>query len=275
MYFDKRPVQGADKRAWLRNWNFFHYFRDYFPVTFVKTVDLPADRTYVFGYHPNGIIGIGAFCNFATNATGFEEMFPGIDLRLMTLAVNFKTPFYREYLLSLGVSDVSKNSCDYILQKGPGNSIMIVIGGAAEALDSRPGSFELTLANRKGFVKVALTNGSSLVPVISFGETDLYDQVPNPRGSKLRKFQTVLQKKLGFSFPLIHGRGIFNYDFGLLPHRRPIITVVGPPIDVPKVENPSEELINEYHQKYIAELTKLFEDYKEEYAHSTATLKIQ
>jgi len=48
----------------------------------------------------------------------------------------------------------------------------------------------------------------------------------NNKTSKLRNLQDLLQKKLGFSLPLFQGRGIFNYDFGLLPHRRPITTVV-------------------------------------------------
>jgi len=250
----------------------FSYFRDYFPISLNKTVELSPEKTYVFGYHPHGIIGIGALCNFATEATGFEEKFPGINLRLMTLGVNFRTPFYREYLLSLGVCDVSKSSCDYILQQGPGNSIMIVVGGAAEALDARPGAFDLTLKNRKGFVKVALTNGACLVPVISFGETDLYDQVDNPRGSRLRDIQTKLQKVLGVSFPLIRGRGIFQYDWGLLPHRKHVYTVVGTPIECPKVADPEEKVVDEFHEKYMADLTKLFNEYKDAYGQSNATL---
>jgi hypothetical protein len=44
--------------------------------------------------------------------------------------------------------------------------------------------------------------------------------------SKLRNFQDSMQKKLGFSLPLFQGRGIWNYDFGMLPHRQPITTVV-------------------------------------------------
>jgi len=31
---------------------------------------------------------------------------------------------------------------------------------------------------------------------------------------------------LGFTMPLVKGRGIFNYDFGLLPFREPVFTVV-------------------------------------------------
>lgn len=30
---------------------------------------------------------------------------------------------------------------------------------------------------------------------------------------------------MGFSFPLFHGRGVFQYSFGFVPYRRPITTV--------------------------------------------------
>jgi 2-acylglycerol O-acyltransferase 2 len=66
----------------------------YFPIRLHKTVDLPADKSYIFGYHPHGIISLGAFCNFSTDATDFSGLFPGINLRLLTLTPNFRIPFY-------------------------------------------------------------------------------------------------------------------------------------------------------------------------------------
>ena len=66
---------------------------------------------------------------------------------------------------------------------------------------------------------------ASLVPVFSFGENELYDQVSNPPGSALRQWQTKVKELMGFAPPLFCGRGVFQYTFGLLPHRRPIYTV--------------------------------------------------
>lgn len=63
------------------------------------------------------------------------------------------------------------------------------------------------------------------MPVFSFGENDLYDQVSNPPGSPLRQWQTKMKDLMGFAPPLFRGRGVFQYTFGLLPHRRPIHTV--------------------------------------------------
>jgi len=128
--------------------------------------------------------------------------------------------------------------------------MMIVIGGAAEALNARPHTHDLTLNNRKGFVKIALENGlvsllaffssfycsilplnrAALVPVYSFGENDVFDQLlPNKQGTSIRHIQERLKRKLGFSMPLFVGRGIFQYDFGFLPKRRQMVSVGWPP----------------------------------------------
>jgi 1-acyl-sn-glycerol-3-phosphate acyltransferase len=58
----------------------------------------------------------------------------------------------------------------------------IFIGFLNYSNQAHPGNYSLTLQKRKGFVKVALQTGASLVPVIAFGENDLFDSVPNPPG---------------------------------------------------------------------------------------------
>ena len=67
---------------------------------------------------------------------------------------------------------------------------------------------------------------ASLVPVYSFGEIDMYVQADNSSGTLLRRIQDKLSKLIGFAPVIGHGRGIFNYTFGLLPFRRPV-NVVG------------------------------------------------
>ena len=37
-----------------------------------------------------------------------------------------------------------------------------------------PGTFNVVLGRRKGFVRLALQTGASLVPVVSFGENDMF-----------------------------------------------------------------------------------------------------
>lgn len=60
------------------------------------------------------------------------------------------------------------------------------------------------------------------MPVFAFGENDLFDQVENPHGSFLRSVQNKVKEFMGFSTPLFHGRGMFQYNIGVLPYRKPI-----------------------------------------------------
>lgn len=123
------------------------------------------------------------------------------------------------------------------------------------------------LAKRKGFVKIALQHGASMVPVFGFGENELFDQVQNPQGSMLRKVQNRLQKTMGFSLPLFHGRGVFQYDYGIMPKRQPIDVVFGKPIKCPQVNRAdiTSEILDKYHTMYCEELRALFDAEKSKY----------
>ncbi len=66
---------------------------------------------------------------------------------------------------------------------------------------------------------------ASLVPVFSFGETEIFEQLPNPKGSMTRTIQDKLQEWFQIAPVVFHGRGIFQYTFGWLPRRRAITTV--------------------------------------------------
>jgi len=261
VYDQRAPSTGTRMNLWVRRLPYWKYFRDYFPAELVKTADLDPNKSYIFGAHPHGIIGLSLWANFSNEYSGFRELYPGVDVRLGTLTTNFQIPLVREYNLAIGLADVSKPTIMSLLKKHI--SIIIVVGGAAESLNARPGNTELVLQGRKGFVKLALQTGSSLVPIYSFGENELYDQLPNPEGSAVRKFQEWTKSHLGWTLPIINGRGVWNYSYGLLPRRHHIMTVIGSPIDCPKIEEPSEEQVNEYHTKYIQSLSQLYEDFKE------------
>ncbi|XP_077011379.1 2-acylglycerol O-acyltransferase 1 isoform X2 [Tamandua tetradactyla] len=267
LYFDwSTPEQGGRRYNWVRSWTVWKYFKDYFPIHLIKTCDLDPRHNYVFGFHPHGILVVGAFGNFCTNYSNFKKLFPGFTEYLHVLPVWFRCPLFREYLMSTGAVSVSKKSVSHVLSKeGGGNISVIVLGGAEESLDANPGNFTLFIRERKGFVKLALTHGAHLVPLYSFGENELFKQVHNPEGSWLRTAQKKLQKIVGFTLPLFHARGIFQYNFGLMPYRKCINTVVGCPIPVDKTLHPTPEQIDELHQTYLKELRKLFEEHKGKY----------
>lgn len=157
----------------------------------------------------------------------FYKYFPKHKPSACTLAQHFNMPFFRELVLSMGGVSASAASVDHLLKEPRGgNAVCLVVGGAAESYYCRPGEYKTLLNKRKGFVKLALKNGAPLVPTISFGETDLYDQVSNPEGSWLRSVQEVVRGYIGMAPAIPIGRGFFQYSFGLVPRRKPI-TILG------------------------------------------------
>ncbi|XP_005070502.2 2-acylglycerol O-acyltransferase 1 [Mesocricetus auratus] len=270
-YFDwQTPEQGGRSVNWVKNLTVWRHFKDYFPIHLIKTQELDPGHNYIFGFHPHGIFVPGAFGNFCVNYSDFKKLFPGFTVYLHVVSCWFRCPLFREYVMSLGTVSVSKKSISHVLSKdGGGNISVIVLGGSKESLEAHPGIYNLCIRHRKGFVKIALTNGASLVPVFSFGENELYNQVSNPEGSWLRTAQNRLLELTGLALPLIYARGI-------MPYRKPIYTVVGRPIPVQRTPHPTPEQTEQLHQTYVEELRKLFDEHKGKYGipeHQTLVFK--
>ncbi|XP_072825277.1 2-acylglycerol O-acyltransferase 2-like isoform X1 [Vicugna pacos] len=266
-YLDRdKPWQGGRRIEALRRWVVWKYMKHYFPISLVKTAELDPSQNYLAGFHPHGVLSIGSFTNLCTDSTGFTSLFPSIYPHLTTMNMFFRVPFFRDTIMTVGLISSDKESCSHILSRnGGGNLLGITVGGTKETLNARPGSSRLVLRNRKGFIRLALMHGASLVPIFSFGDNDLFDQYENSSGFWWQWFNDKLYKMTGINIPLFHGRGVFQYSFGLLPYRRPITTVVGTPIEVQKTPHPSQEEVDRLHQRYLQELSDLFEAHKLKY----------
>ena len=76
----------------------------------------------------------------------------------------------------------------------------------------------------------------------------------------------MVKRILGFTIPLFHARGVFNYDVGLLPYRQPVNVVVGRPILIEQKSKPDDEYISKIHEQYMGELQRLWEENKDRFA---------
>uniref|UniRef100_A0A8C3MJU2 Acyltransferase n=1 Tax=Geospiza parvula TaxID=87175 RepID=A0A8C3MJU2_GEOPR len=251
------PRRGGRPCAWVRAWPVWNHFRDYFPISLIRTVPLDPGRNYVFGFHPHGVLASGAFGNFCTEATGFGRLFPGLRPRLLTLPCWFRLPLFRDYAMAGGLCPVSRRCLDAVLARRS-QALLIVVGGAAEALEGTPGRHRVTLRQRRGFVRLALRHGAPLVPVYVFGEQDAFRAPALAEGSLLRRLQRGLKRILGFAPCIFWGRGGLPF----LPFRVPLTVVVGTPLEVPRVPRPSPELVAHYHELYVQRLQELFERHK-------------
>ena len=235
--------------------------------------------------------------NIALNTEGcnFESTFPGVSRRSsVTLNATFLTPIFREWLLLLGFCSANKQTMKHRLNDG--ESLILVPGGAAEALHAHTGIMKLYIKNRKGFVKLAIETDSKLIPVIGFGENDIFHTLyahnssrddddnnnndncygrssstspmsKTGRGlshvkSMIWELQQQFLKVMSFSLPILTN---------LIPNRVPVNVVVGAPVIF---KNSSLNNIDQCHEEYLAALTKLYDQHKSKYGYDHVELEI-
>ncbi|XP_017888680.1 2-acylglycerol O-acyltransferase 2-like [Ceratina calcarata] len=284
MYYDCNARNTGSSMRWVRlfrNCTWMRYLSNYFPVKVVKTTDMDPSRNYLFVSFPHGILCFGILAAVhSSNHTGQNKLFSSLEIRLVSLDLHFKMPFFREVVSLMGFIGSDAESISYQLSTKPeqgytGKVTILVPGGAAESLECRPNTYRIIVKRRKGFVRLALMHGTPLVPVFSFGETNTYDQVYGPEGSLFRRVQDYIRSLISLAPVVLKGRGFFQYNFGILPRRTPITVVVGSPIELPKIEEPTKEQINEYHEKFIKELVNLFETNKHKYIENADSVKLE
>ncbi|PAV87668.1 hypothetical protein WR25_15430 [Diploscapter pachys] len=147
------------------------------------------------------------------------------------MSQHFYFPLRREIFMLTGGVDSSAESLEYLLANpGKNRAVVIAVGGTTEILDSQPDCYDLNILSRRGFCKYALKHGADLVPMYNFGENALFEQFPNPKGSLVRIFQLKIKSIFGFVIPMFKCRHAFDLSLGIMPHRRPVTSVVGEPI---------------------------------------------
>ena len=302
LFLDSSATSGARNLRSLRTARWWHYYADFFPITLVKTHELDPSQRYVFGYHPHGIISVGAISAFGTEGArtldvsgrwdsghrastkqrGFSTLFRGLRPNLVTLPINFRLPCLRELFLSLGAVNSSVRTFRSVLSRGAGTVLVVVVGGAEESMHVVEGGMQLVLERRKGFVREAISAGACLVPVLAYGENDLYrihgELAPDSPFAKLTGF---VRKYLGFAIPRFSGRTMLFKSGGLMPLRTPVTVVVGKPLPPPPRPDPSEpfvpvfdkadktrplnedaRVLDAHHKQYVALLKDLYQTTK-------------
>lgn len=217
---------------------------EYFSFTVMqKGKGVSPDRHYIFVEFPHGVFPLG----FMLSATIVQKVLTGLRVEGAIASVLFRIPVLAQLCHWFGSRPATTGNIHKLLDQG---SAGLMAGGIAEIFLSSREHEKVYLKKRKGFVKIALQRGAPLVPIYYFGNTQLLDFAGGPAMQKV-------SRSLRMSLLLFYGRWYLP-----VPYQVPITMVIGEPMEVEQVDNPTDEQINQLHERFVAELHKLFDEYK-------------
>lgn len=220
----------------------------------------------LFAVHPHGTLTHGWTWNLVWNfdlheRTGRIGFLIDTNLRLMSPVFRILVDFFeneKRYALPATKYQIMK-----AMERG--DSLGLLPGGFQEACLTRFGKDRVYIKKRQGFIKYCLQHGYRVTPVYTFGESDTYYTFAPLLG---------LRMWLGsFNIPAVLAFG--RWFFPLLPFKESrLLTFVGPPLELPKIEAPSAEDVAKWHGKYVEALQGVFDKHKAEAGRPDAVLEI-
>jgi hypothetical protein len=205
----------------------------------------------IYMFHPHGLFSMTHYFHVGSRLTGWEVR----DMKGTAIHWLWWLPFGKELLDHFHFVPSHYSSMKKVLEGG--ESLSVTLGGVREILYSEPGKMKLNIANRKGIFKMALETGTPLVPVLVYGENELYDTYHTP-------WLDWLQEKLipyALFIPIPTLQSCLNWlSLASTPLKNPVRTCIGEVIPVEKKESVSEGDVRELRDLYLTKLRKLYSE---------------
>jgi hypothetical protein len=225
----------------LRAWDYFKSFD-------VHVEEELKNHHSLFAFHPHGIMGFGCAMAPSRNEVLYDSIFCG-SRALINL------PISGIFARLMGVCGVDNKSFKELMKKG--KNIIFVPGGFECATLTNYDKDRTFIKIRKGFIKYALEFGYSIYPCYTFNENKVYFTI-----NIFEKFRLLLNK-IKLPGTIFYSKYLFfpNSDIDLF-------TVIGKPVHLPLIVNPTPEEVDNYHKIYIDALLEVYNRYKTKYGAS-------
>eukprot|EP01038_Epipyxis_sp_PR26KG_P009544 gene9544-12855_t len=202
----------------------------------------------IFALEPHDVLPLSIFA-FNDDACGVK----GHKCLGCLTSAAFSVPIMRHVYTWMRAVSIDKKNVTKLLTQG--YSPVICPGGMQEVfyMENKK-EVVLYLSKRAGFIKLALIHGVAIIPCFTFGLRNSFTAwVPKSQ------FLLRIAKKIGFlPMPFF---GVWGSPLG--PSKPCDYTnVIGKPITVNKISNPTDADIKKYQDIYISETLRLFEEYK-------------
>ena len=146
-------------------------------------------------------------------------------------------------------------------------SFGLLPGGFYEVSFFEHGKEFVFLRKKKGFIKYALRYGYQVVPCYTFGESRTFSNLVATLSVKFKTVRRITEWMADHSLPAAFFYGQYPWFNALLPYSRGvgIHSVHGPAIPMPKIEEPTKDDIDKYHDIYCKALRALFDRNKKRF----------
>eukprot|EP00871_Galdieria_phlegrea_P004389 jgi/Galph1/4951/GphlegSOOS_G3631.1 len=240
---------------WFLHSGFWKLLFEYFPLTVYQRVDYdsPPSKTLLVSCQPHGVMAVSRklLYGYIWETLSFKQEGQLIMRRALAARPLFYIPLCRELTLWSGGIDASRDSALYSFQTG--KSILVFPGGNREIFLTRKDEICTHIQKRKGFIKLALETGSSIVPVLAIGEEELFEL--------FRMVPETIQERFLHNFRLPVGIAIGHFGT-CMPKKVPLKIIVGKPISIARKTHPCIEQIDRTHAMYMERLRQLYEEFQ-------------
>jgi hypothetical protein len=208
-------------------------------------------KNYILAVQPHGVLSLAGMCSAVYAGVGGDDDMCG-TIPTGVASVLLHTPILKHVLGIFNLISASKPSLKKQFKKGGiEGTVVLYVGGMAELFLSSIEEETLYLKKRKGFIKLALQEGIDIVPIYLFGNTTVLSVLQTG-------YLANLSRKLQVSLTYFWGKWLLP-----IPRDEKLLYIGGQPLGMPKIENPTQADVDEWHEKYCDAVTKLFDKYKE------------
>jgi 1-acyl-sn-glycerol-3-phosphate acyltransferase len=218
--------------------------------TFQINVREPIPEKSINIWHPHGVSGVTPVIHNGYKITSPEYK----PTKGVVHYGYFMLPFIKDIIPLLNAIPSDEFSIRDTLQK---ESISITIGGIDEMSRVSHKDLQLVVRKRTGIFKIALELGIPIVPIITYGEQEVF---PESDLGILKCYNDFLYKWFRFRFPFPKLNSLLNWTRLSQMPLEPIVTYTGKPVRTKKILNPSSSQIKKLRDLYIQRLQELFDE---------------
>ena len=233
-------------------------FEDYFLLveehladTFPMVNQERIPKSALLLWHPHSLMSVTPtiHCSFRIHE---------LDTKIVSHGIYHFFPFIRDFARLANSIPANFDIMKKTLEEG--HTVSVMPGGVREMLSTTDDKIiKLVIRRRRGVFKLALQTGVPLVPILTYGEDQLFPPLTSP---SLNLLNELFYSFFRIAIPLTSWTAIKNWINLYYHPLDPVTTYVGEPINVEKIADPSDDEILDLRDKYIKELKKLFEETK-------------